>query len=146
MSGRHPNGKGELIPEHYAIMAIAGSPDRKQEIDADMAEAYLRLTEQPYECGKQEKQFTNLLSAKGFTPEQAPEGNKAMGYACVSVQRRNTWSAVARGHSRYLWAAEQYLGANLFGRYLGHGSLQIMTAPQGEEVSSTSGGLAGRGL
>ncbi len=146
MSGRHPNGKGELIPEHYAIMAIAGSPDRKQEIDADMAEAYLRLTEQPYECGKQEKQFTNLLSAKGFTPEQTPEGNKAMGYACVSVQRRNTWSAVARGHSRYLWAAEQYLGANLFGRYLGHGSLQIMTAPQGEEVSSTSGGWQEEGF
>ena len=60
-----------------------------------------------------------------------------MGYACVSVQRRNTWSAVARGHSRYLWAAEQYLGANL---------LQIMTAPQGEEVSSTSGGWQEEGF
>ncbi|MBT9875218.1 chondroitinase, partial [Bacteroides salyersiae] len=104
MSGRHPNGKGELIPEHYAIMALAGSPDRKQEIDADMARAYLRLTEKPYECNKQEKLFTNLLSAKGFTPESDPEGNKAMGYACVSVQRRENWSAVARGHSRYLWA------------------------------------------
>ena len=146
MSGRHPNGKGELIPEHYAIMALAGSPDRKQEIDADMARAYLRLTEKPYECNKQEKLFTNLLSAKGFTPEPDPEGNKAMGYACVSVQRRENWSAVARGHSRYLWAAEQYLGANLFGRYLGHGSLQIMTAPQGEEVSSTSGGWQEEGF
>ncbi|MBT9875332.1 chondroitinase, partial [Bacteroides salyersiae] len=69
-----------------------------------------------------------------------------MGYACVSVQRRENWSAVARGHSRYLWAAEQYLGANLFGRYLGHGSLQIMTAPQGEEVSSTSGGWQEEGF
>ena len=146
MSGRHPNGKGELIPEHYAIMALAGSPDRKQEIDADMARVYLRLTEKSYECNKQEKLFTDLLSAKGFTPESAPEGNKAMGYACVSVQRRNNWAAVARGHSRYLWAAEQYLGANLFGRYLGHGSLQIMTAPQGEEVSSTSGGWQEEGF
>ena len=146
MSGRHPNGKGELIPEHYAIMALAGSPDRKHEIDADMARAYLRLTERPYECNKQEKLFTNLLSAKGFTPESDPEGNKAMGYACVSVQRRENWSAVARGHSRYLWAAEHYRGANLFGRYLAHGSLQIMTAPQGEEVSSTSGGWQEEGF
>lgn len=146
MSGRHPNGKGELIPVHYATMALAGSPDRKQEIDADMAEAYLRLTEKTYKCNKQEEQFTDLLSAKGFTPEQDPEGNKAMGYACVSVQRRNHWSAVARGHSRYLWAAEHYRGANLFGRYLAHGSLQIMTAPHGEEVSSTSGGWQEEGF
>lgn len=69
-----------------------------------------------------------------------------MGYACVSIQRRNNWSAVARGHSRYLWAAEHYRGANLFGRYLAHGSLQIMTAPQGEEVSSTSGGWQEEGF
>ena len=48
MSGRHPNGKGQLIPEHYILMALAGSPDRKQDIDTDMANAYLRLTEAPY--------------------------------------------------------------------------------------------------
>nr|WP_231373085.1 chondroitinase family polysaccharide lyase [Bacteroides sp. HPS0048] len=146
MSGRHPNGKGELIPEHYILMALAGSPDRKQDIDTDMANAYLRLTEAPYKCNKREESFRNLFSAKGFSPEQDPEGNKAMGYACVSIQRRNNWSAVARGHSRYLWAAEHYRGANLFGRYLAHGSLQIMTAPQGEEVSSTSGGWQEEGF
>lgn len=146
MSGRHPNGKGELIPAHYATMALAGSPDKKQETDADMAGAYLRLTEAPYPCNPSEAQFRNLFTEKGFSPEQDPVGNKAMGYACVSVQRRNNWSAVARGHSRYLWAAEHYRGANLFGRYLAHGSLQIMTAPQGEEVSSTSGGWQEEGF
>lgn len=146
MSGRHPNGKGELIPEHYILMALAGSPDRQQDIDSDMANAYLRLTEAPYKCNKQEESFRNLFIDKGFSPEQDPEGNKAMGYACVSIQRRNNWSAVARGHSRYLWAAEHYRGANLFGRYLAHGSLQIMTAPQGEEVSSTSGGWQEEGF
>ena len=41
MSGRHPNGKGELIPIQYATMAIAGTPDGKQKYDADMAAAYL---------------------------------------------------------------------------------------------------------
>lgn len=55
-------------------MALAGSPDRHQEIDTAMAGAYLRLTEKPYKRSKQEELFTDLLSAKGFTPEQTPEG------------------------------------------------------------------------
>ena len=42
MSGRHPNGKGELVPIQYATMAVAGTPDGKQAYDADMAAAYLR--------------------------------------------------------------------------------------------------------
>ena len=146
MSGRHPNGKGELIPDHYILMALSGSPDRQQNIDPDMAEAYLRLTEAPYSYNKQTEAYRKQLADKGYKSEQAPEGNKAMGYACVSVQRRNNWSAVARGHSRYLWAAEHYRGANLFGRYLAHGSLQIMTAPQGEAVSSISGGWQEEGF
>lgn len=29
MSGRHPDGKGKLVPMHYAMMAIAGTPDGK---------------------------------------------------------------------------------------------------------------------
>ena len=37
MSGRHPNGKGELVPIQYATMAVAGTPDGKQAYDADMA-------------------------------------------------------------------------------------------------------------
>lgn len=37
MSGRHPNGKGKLIPVQYAMMAISGTPDGKEKYDADMA-------------------------------------------------------------------------------------------------------------
>ena len=33
MSGRHPDGKGKLVPMHYAIMAIAGTPDGKGDFD-----------------------------------------------------------------------------------------------------------------
>ena len=142
MSGRHPSGKEALSPIHYATMARAGSPDGTDEIDREMAAAYLRLIKGDLKNNHQEK----VLKDKGYYAETDPEGNKAMGYACVSIQRRNNWSAVARGHSRYLWAAEHYRGANLFGRYLAHGSLQIMTAPQGEEVSSTSGGWQEEGF
>ena len=41
MSGRHPDGQGKLVPMHYAMMAIAGTPDGKGDFDKEMASAYL---------------------------------------------------------------------------------------------------------
>lgn len=137
MSGRHPDGEGELIPKQFATMAIAGTPDAKEAIDADMAKAYLRLAS----CdAKVDKKIVTRLTKKGFVPEEDPQGNMALGYGCISVQRRANWSVVVRGHSRYLWAAEHYLGANGYGRYLAHGSMQVMTAKLGERVTPTTSG------
>jgi len=138
MSGRHPNGKGTLIPNQYAIMAKAGTPDVTQAIDPEMASAYLRLASAEK---KSDIKWINFFTKKGFKAEENPQGNIALGYGCISVQRRCNWSAVARGHSRYLWAAEHYLGANWYGRYLAHGSLQILTAtnPQDSVNPATSG-------
>jgi len=76
-----------------------------------------------------------LLEKQGFRPEPDPQGNLALGYGCVSVQRRDNWTAVVRGHSRYLWAAEHYLPANFYGRYLAHGSMQILTGKPGDMVT-----------
>ena len=146
MSGRHPDGKGKLVPMHFAMMALAGSPDGKEEYDSEMASSYLRLISDPSIANDspeympkvsnaEERKVAKLLIEKGFRLEPDPQGNIAMGYGCVSVQRRSNWSAVARGHSRYLWAAEHYLGANLYGRYLAHGSLQILTAAPGQTVT-----------
>lgn len=152
MSGRHPNGKGQLIPIQYATMALAGTPDGKQKYDPEMAAAYLRLvsyTETPDKDApdylpkastRQELELKQKLEAQGFRPEPDPQGNLALGYGCVSVQRRDNWAAVVRGHSRYLWAAEHYLPANFYGRYLAHGSMQILTGKPGEMVTfGTSG-------
>lgn len=152
MSGRHPNGGGELIPIQYATMAVAGTPDGKQPFDPEMAAAYLRLvsyTEAPDKDApeylpkastKKELEMKKLLEAQGFRPEGDPRGNLALGYGCVSVQRRGNWAAVVRGHSRYLWAAEHYLPANYYGRYLAHGSMEILTGKPDEMVTlSTSG-------
>lgn len=36
MSGRHPDGKGGLIKDHYSRLALAGSPDGSQSIDHDL--------------------------------------------------------------------------------------------------------------
>ena len=106
MSGRHPNGKGELVPIQYATMAVAGTPDGKQAYDADMAAAYLRLAAYtgmpdkdapdylPKASARQELKMKELLEAQGFRPEPDPQGNLALGYGCVSVQRRDNWMAV----------------------------------------------------
>lgn len=158
MSGRHPNGKGKLIPVQYAMMAISGTPDGKEKYDADMAAAYLRLVREPAKPGVNEPDYLpqapaglerklekKLLKA-GFTPEKDPQGNLALGYGCVSVQRRNNWAAVVRGHSRYLWDAEHYLDANFYGRYLGYGSMQVLTAQPGERVTFTTSGWQENGF
>ena len=158
MSGRHPNGKGELVPIQYATMAVAGTPDGKQAYDADMAAAYLRLAAYtgmpdkdapdylPKASARQELKMKELLEAQGFRPEPDPQGNLALGYGCVSVQRRENWMAVVRGHSRYLWAAEHYLPANFYGRYLAHGSMQILTGKPGEMVTFTTSGWQENGF
>lgn len=145
MSGRHPNGKGELSPIQYARMAMAGTPNGQNAIDEDMAAAFLRLVNiadksekpayMPSVKSKALSQLATKMQNKGFSAEKEPNGNRALPYAAVSVQRRNNWAAVVRGHSRYLWAAEHYLGANLYGRYLAHGSMQITTAKETEIVS-----------
>ena len=72
----------------------------------------------PKVSNAQERKIAKRLVENGFRAEPDPQGNLSLGYGCVSVQRRGNWSAVARGHSRYLWAAEHYLGHNLYGRYL----------------------------
>ena len=157
MSGRHPDGKGKLVPMHFAMMALAGSPDGKEEYDSEMASSYLRLISNsgvendapeymPKVSNAEERKAAKLLIEKGFRPEPDPQGNIAMGYGCISVQRRSNWSAVARGHSRYLWAAEHYLGANLYGRYLAHGSLQILTAAPGQTVTPATSGWQQEGF
>ena len=157
MSGRHPDGKGKLVPMHFAMMALAGSPDGKAEYDSEMASSYLRLISDsgvendapeymPKVSNAEERKAAKLLIEKGFRPEPDPQGNIAMGYGCISVQRRSNWSAVARGHSRYLWAAEHYLGANLYGRYLAHGSLQILTAAPGQTVTPATSGWQQEGF
>lgn len=157
MSGRHPDGKGKLVPIHYAMMAIAGTPHGNEPFDSEMASAYLRLVSgapstaqepeyMPKVSNAQERKIAKRLVESGFRAEPDPQGNLALGYGCVSVQRRSNWSAVARGHSRYLWAAEHYLGHNLYGRYLAHGSLQILTASPGQAVTPATSGWQQEGF
>ena len=92
------------------------------------------------------KKIAKRLVEKGFRPEPDPQGNLALGYGCASVQRRSNWSAVARGHSRYLWAAEHYLGRNLYGRYFAHGSFADSYRSSGTDCDAATSGWQQEGF
>ena len=144
LSGRHPDGKGQLSPMHYAYMAWAGTPNGANELDESMAAAYLRLTQNT--TNNREKQIYREFRLKGISPEADPQGNLSLGYSCAAVQRRDNWAAVVRGTSRYLWCSEHYTGENLYGRYLGYGSLLLSTAPKGIDVTLKTSGWQEEGF
>lgn len=110
MSGRHPDGKGALIPAHYSRLAKAGSPDGKSETDAELASAYLRLS-------------PDSGDFKTIAAEATPQGAMNFGFNCSMSYRYGDHLVTIAGHSRYLWAAEIYQQANHYGRYLTHGSM-----------------------
>lgn len=112
MSGRHPDGKGALIPSHFSRLAKAGSPDGGTEIDAELAAAFRRLA-------PKSKAFATI------DPESTPQGTEYYGFSCSMSHRYGDDLVTIAGHSRYLWAAEIYQQANHYGRYLTHGSMDI---------------------
>lgn len=124
MSSRHPKGTGEMSGistlEPFYYMAMAGSPDGREEIDGEMAAALLRLEEyMEYPPAKK-------LALAGYQKEENPEGHFTLNYACASLHRRDHWLAGVRGHSRYIWGNETYVQNNLYGRYITYGNLQIL--------------------
>lgn len=146
MSGRHPNGKNKLVPLHFGLMAQAGTPDGLSAIDTEMAKAFLRLTVPLKKRSRYEKQLEKKFRSSGITPEDDPQGNKSLGYGCTLIHRRNNWMIAFRGHSRYIWNSEQYLNANFYGRYLGYGTMEIMTGPAGLPVTLATSGWKEKGF
>ncbi len=132
MSGRHPDGLGELVPWHYARLALAGSPDGTQDVDRELAAAYLRVV-------PDETRYTRMFSLLGIAPESAPEGCRVYGYNASLSYRRGDWLLTVAGHSRYIWSAEIYQGANHYGRYLTFGSMQLLG--DGSPIGSLGSGF-----
>lgn len=137
LSGRHPDGTGQIYPRHFSRLAIAGSPDGSTEIDPDLAAAYLRLQQNT------EDEMVKYFLKEGFVAELDPSGNRVFSYSSLTVHRRNNWMATAMGHSRYLWATESYIGANHYGRYINHGHLQLLTS--GNPISNFGSGFRQEG-
>lgn len=140
LAARHPTGKWALDPEPFAYIALSGTPDGAKALDEEVAAAYMRLLE-PGE--RTESDAARRFQEAGITPEADPNGHWAMNYAALAVHRRGSWLAAMRGHSRYLWANETYVSANLYGRYISHGHLQIMR--QGDPVNNEDSGYRQEG-
>lgn len=141
MSGRHPDGKGALIPEHYSRLARAGSPDGSMNTDPELAAAYLRLIEKnraedlEYASPAHSESY---FSKQGFKAEDTPSGTEYYAFNCSMSHRYGHHLVTIAGHSRYLWAAEIYQNANHYGRYLTHGSIEILP-PSGKMTPTHSG-------
>ncbi|MEG1864708.1 MAG: chondroitinase family polysaccharide lyase [Alistipes sp.] len=133
LSGRHPDGKGELVPWHYARLALSGTPNGKEPLDRELAAAYLRLAEGA-------DNYTRQFAAQGIKAEPSPEGNRVYGYNASMAQRRGNWLLTVAGHSRYIWSAEIYQHANHYGRYLTHGSVQLLG--DGDPIGSAGSGFS----
>ncbi|WP_422661181.1 chondroitinase family polysaccharide lyase [Paenibacillus sp. EC2-1] len=121
VAGRHPDGQGALALPPYRYMALAGSPNGKDSIDRDLAAAYLRIVNQEDATARQFKQM-------GIEAEADPSGFWTMNYANLGIHRREGWLVGVKGYSRYLWNNETYQDANLYGRYMSYGQMQIMSS------------------
>lgn len=141
LSARHPKGEGQhttLIPMPFKYMALSGSPDGKDEVDREMAAAYLRL------LSPEERALEKSFEGMGITAEQAPEGHFTMNYGCLALHRRQEWLVGVRGHSRYLWSHESYESANLYGRYITYGQVQILS--KGSPITNRASGFVTEGF
>lgn len=117
-SGRHPNGKAVLPEESFRYFALTGTPDQSQDIDREVASAYLRLFPNT--------ETANDFRSIGIIPESDPNGSWTMNRASLQIHRQKDWLVGARGFSRYLVGTEIYLNDNRYGRYFGYGQFQYM--------------------
>lgn len=120
VSGRHPTGNWRIADEPYAYMALAGTPDRELKIDTLMAAIYLKLNE-----GKKNK-WTTAFRADNIKVATHPIGHWNLNYGLFDIHRRQDWLLTIRGHNRYFISNESYPGANVFGRYLAYGHLELL--------------------
>ncbi len=141
LSARHPVGdgdRGQLSTfEPFYYMALAGAPHRDTEYDEEVVSALLRLMQyRRFEKG-------GIFAKDGYVAEQSPSGHFNMNYACSAFHRRENWLVAVRGHSRYIWGNETYVANNLYGRYVGFGSLQILS--KGDPVNHRESGYVQKG-
>lgn len=117
ISGRNPSGATALSIVPY--MWLSG--------DDEIGAAFLRLL--PAVPTAEQKKWADKVRVPA---ETAPTGNWALNYGAMAVHRRGDWQVSARGHNRYLWSTEIYVGANMYGRYNTYGQIQVLRGSNAE--------------
>ncbi len=123
VSGRHPTGVWKIAEDAYAYMALAGTPDGKDSVDRQMAAIYRTILQN--KTDKWDREFKEM----GIEPAPYPHGHWDINYGLLDIHRRSDWLLTIRGHNRYFTTHESYPGANMYGRYLSYGFLEV-TYPQ----------------
>jgi len=131
LSGRRPFSSYQVIaPQGLEVLARCGTSDGKQEIDPEVAAAYLRLVPEAVN----NEPYRGL----GIGPEPDPNGTFVMPYAALLSHRRDNWLASVHGQSKYVWGSEREGNVNCFGLFQGLGHLEILAG--GTPVSAEASG------
>lgn len=140
LTGRSPfaPGYGVIRPsglQGLDLLARCGMPDGKQEVDLEVAAAYLRLMPEAVD----HEPYRSL----GIKPEPAPNGTFVMPYAGLLCHRRDNWLASIKGQSKYVWGSERQAQRNCYGLFQGLGNLEILAG--GTPVSAIASGREAAG-
>jgi chondroitin-sulfate-ABC endolyase/exolyase len=119
VSGRHPTGNWRIPDLPYAYLALAGSPDGKEAIDKEMAAVYLLVTKQ------KNSSFARQFKENGIQAASSPQGHWNLNFGLLAIHRRADWLLTVKGHNRYFVANESYPNANVYGRYINYGHLEV---------------------
>lgn len=121
LSGRHPTGIFKTSIAPFAYMAKAGLPNDNSQLDTTMAAIYLMLNKNKKDA------WTESFRKLGIAPiAQYPSGHWSMNYGLLDLHRRKDWLLATRGHNRYFVTHESYPNANVFGRYLTYGQVELL--------------------
>ena len=119
-----------ILPKGLDALARSGTPDGKQEIDPEVAAAYLRLVPEAAD----DEPYRSL----GIVPEPEPNGTFVMPYGALLSHRRDNWLASVHGQSKYVWGSERQAQCNCYGLFQGLGHLEILGG--GTPVSAEASG------
>lgn len=73
---------------------------------------------------------------RSFPTKNYRLGHWKLNYGLLDIHRRKNWLLTVRGHSRYFTTHEAYPGANMYGRYLTYGHLEVLFPQKGADRGS----------
>ncbi len=121
LHGRHPmRATGSMNAPSLSTLALVGTPTDPQQLDLEVAAAYLRLVPNAADA----EPYRDL----DLAPEPHPQGTFVMPYAGLLSHRRDDWLVSLRGQSKYVWASERQDQHNRFGVFHGMGQLEVLSS------------------
>lgn len=112
LAGRNPFGSGIQVyfsRDLFEKLILVGGDCYGTAMDDELASAYNYF----------------FKSTKYSVPEKCYEGFHQFNYSPLGIYRKGNWVATMRAPTTEFWGAEIYSNENRFGRYQGHGTLEI---------------------